>query len=209
MITPIETAYAGHRFRSRLEARWAVFMDALGITWEYEAQGYEVGPERRPYLPDFWLPDLAGGTWVEVKGAGENLDTGLLEAAVGPDGLGRRDDNGDARILILGPVPEPGPAYTHIVVTGIRTALCAHECLACRTDYSKAFFRAWPKEPGHPPKPMLVPWGHAHRNPTGVRTDGDLVTPRPNEVIIPDLPVQAAYKAARSARFEHGESGAA
>ena len=26
----IETRYAGHRFRSRLEARWAVFFDALG-----------------------------------------------------------------------------------------------------------------------------------------------------------------------------------
>lgn len=33
-IKPIETKYKGYRFRSRLEARWAVFFDALGISWE-------------------------------------------------------------------------------------------------------------------------------------------------------------------------------
>ena len=30
-IAAIETKYKGYRFRSRLEARWAVFFDALGI----------------------------------------------------------------------------------------------------------------------------------------------------------------------------------
>ena len=35
-IKPIETIYKGYRFRSRLEARWAVFFDALGIEYEYE-----------------------------------------------------------------------------------------------------------------------------------------------------------------------------
>ena len=39
MITPIETIYKGYRFRSRLEARWAVFMDACGADWEYEPEG--------------------------------------------------------------------------------------------------------------------------------------------------------------------------
>lgn len=41
MIKPIETRYAGCRFRSRLEARWAVFFDALKIEWEYEPEGVE------------------------------------------------------------------------------------------------------------------------------------------------------------------------
>lgn len=63
-IAAIETAYAGHRFRSRLEARWARFFDAVGITWEYE-------PEHAcRYLPDFVLRGLAGGEGVayfEVK----------------------------------------------------------------------------------------------------------------------------------------------
>lgn len=52
-IHSIETVYKGYRFRSRLEARWAVFFDALGLTWEYEAQDYLI--EDRRYLPDFKL----------------------------------------------------------------------------------------------------------------------------------------------------------
>jgi hypothetical protein len=31
MLQAIETFYRGYRFRSRLEARWAVLFDALGI----------------------------------------------------------------------------------------------------------------------------------------------------------------------------------
>lgn len=64
-ITAIETQYAGCRFRSRLEARWAVFFDRLGIRWEYEPQGF-AGPGWR-YLPDFYLPQINGGLWFEVK----------------------------------------------------------------------------------------------------------------------------------------------
>jgi hypothetical protein len=42
-IHAIETRYAGCRFRSRLEARWAVFFDTLKLRWEYEPQGYYIG----------------------------------------------------------------------------------------------------------------------------------------------------------------------
>ena len=38
-IKAIETVYKGYRFRSRLEARWAVFFDALGIHYRYELEG--------------------------------------------------------------------------------------------------------------------------------------------------------------------------
>lgn len=73
---PIETAYAGCRFRSRLEARWAVFFDALGVPWEYEPQGYSL--PSGPYLPDFRLQlqsrHYSGkpqkrAVWFEVKPA--------------------------------------------------------------------------------------------------------------------------------------------
>lgn len=60
----IDTSYNGYLFRSRLEARWAVFFDELGIRYEYEDQGYELS-NGQWYLPDFWLPDLK--TFVEVK----------------------------------------------------------------------------------------------------------------------------------------------
>lgn len=43
-IQAIETTYNGYRFRSRLEARWAVFFDALGIQWKYEREGYALDP---------------------------------------------------------------------------------------------------------------------------------------------------------------------
>ena len=63
-IKPIETHYNGYRFRSRLEARWAVFFDTLGIKYEYEPEGFELG-DGTWYLPDFWLPD--DECWIEIK----------------------------------------------------------------------------------------------------------------------------------------------
>lgn len=63
IIKPIETRYKGYRFRSRLEARWAVFFDELGIEWEYEKEGFDISGIR--YLPDFWLSTV--NLWAEVK----------------------------------------------------------------------------------------------------------------------------------------------
>ena len=65
----LETEYHGITFRSRTEARWAVFFDSLRVAWEYEPEGFELSPNRR-YLPDFLLPELGGngGTYLEVKG---------------------------------------------------------------------------------------------------------------------------------------------
>src|SRR5579884_3235720 len=75
----IETRYHGYHFRSRLEARWAVFFDTLGIEYEYEREGYSL--EGIPYLPDFWLPEQEW--WVEIKGVAptsEELDKARLLA---------------------------------------------------------------------------------------------------------------------------------
>lgn len=49
-----------------------MFFDALGIPWEYEKEGYDLGPHFGRYLPDFFLPTVymfgAGrGFWLEVK----------------------------------------------------------------------------------------------------------------------------------------------
>lgn len=70
MIKAIETSYAGCRFRSRLEARWAVFFDTLGVRWLYEHEGFELPSGR--YLPDFWLPDFK--MFVEVKPDNHGFD---------------------------------------------------------------------------------------------------------------------------------------
>lgn len=64
-LKPINTFYNGYYFRSRLEARWAVFFDEMDIHYEYEHEGYNLNGVS--YLPDFWLPTFNGGCYVEVK----------------------------------------------------------------------------------------------------------------------------------------------
>ena len=64
-LRAIETRYKGCRFRSRLEARWAVFFDSLEMPWVYEKEGFDLG-DGVWYLPDFWLPKEE--CWFEVKG---------------------------------------------------------------------------------------------------------------------------------------------
>lgn len=74
MIKPIQTEYNGYRFRSRLEARWAVFFDALGIKYEYEPEGYTL-EDGTKYLPDFFLPDQ--NYYIEVKGMSDHVFSDL------------------------------------------------------------------------------------------------------------------------------------
>ena len=64
MARSLSTLYADNYFRSRLEARWAVFFDCLGVKWRYEIEGFSCG-DFGEYLPDFWLPDLKA--IVEIK----------------------------------------------------------------------------------------------------------------------------------------------
>ncbi|WP_329362975.1 hypothetical protein [Streptomyces sp. NBC_01483] len=51
-IRAIATRYGGCRFRSRFEARWAVFFDHLGVVWQYEPEVFDLGSGHW-YLPDF------------------------------------------------------------------------------------------------------------------------------------------------------------
>ena len=62
----IQTEYNNYKFRSRLEARWAVFFDSLSIDYLYEPEGF--GNEVARYLPDFHFQN---GLWVD------GLDTPL------------------------------------------------------------------------------------------------------------------------------------
>jgi hypothetical protein len=64
-IPAISTHYAGCKYRSRTEARWAVFFDAIGLRHHYEFEGFSI--RSGAYLPDFWLPELK--MFFEVKGA--------------------------------------------------------------------------------------------------------------------------------------------
>jgi len=64
MIKTIPTTYNGIKFRSRLEARWAVFFDELKIVYRYEFEGFNL-EFNEYYLPDFYLPQY--NLYCEVK----------------------------------------------------------------------------------------------------------------------------------------------
>jgi hypothetical protein len=76
------TKYRGCLFRSRREARWAVFLDAAGIPWTYEKEGCRL-EDGTDYFPDFWIPlpsepTHAGATgegyWLEIRGCPPTAD---------------------------------------------------------------------------------------------------------------------------------------
>lgn len=95
-IKPIETLYRGHYFRSKTEARFAVFLDCLGVKWDYEPQGFDLGNGLK-YLPDFkiynveiwdenrdkcnydtYTPKMLDHIYVEVKGMWKDDKPGEL-----------------------------------------------------------------------------------------------------------------------------------
>ena len=115
----IETPYKGYRFRSRLEARWAVFFDVIGVEWEYEEEGY-VLPDGTCYLPDFklkcWgkrgcIEDKPFDLYVEVKGEMTEED---MKKIISFSGLPSYDGDEEAYckasndmvpVLIVGNIP--------------------------------------------------------------------------------------------------------
>ena len=62
-LNQIDTFYDNLYFRSRTEARWAVFFNAIGWEYLYEFEGYNL--PIGCYLPDFYFPKL--NVWAEVK----------------------------------------------------------------------------------------------------------------------------------------------
>lgn len=208
-IAAIETRYAGCRFRSRLEARWAVFFDALGIPWKYEPQGYVV--DGQPYLPDFWIGGDAG-LWVEVKGELDRAGLAKLAAAAGARGLplslgddlrGPADmDFGDgrgwidlanptlARILVLGDVPDARTEWIHPVLMLVNGSHVVEQPCVW-----------WSTSVGY----RCIPIGHW--SPLGADPSGDIPNGGSCSLIKLHPIVADAYRSARSARFEHGESG--
>lgn len=79
-LKAIDTRYDGCLFRSRREARWAVFFNTAEIPWEYEEQGYDLG-EAGWYLPDFRInKGTPAECFFEVKGEAPTPDE-LAKAA--------------------------------------------------------------------------------------------------------------------------------
>lgn len=206
-IQAIETEYKGYRFRSRLEARWAVFFDSLGIVYEYEPERIEVSPrltdlsEHAPtygYLPDFWLPEFKA--WVEVKGFWTKSQCLWFLDAAASILVGCPSDR---TILVCGPLGSDGDHWPG--------ALHMHE--------GTLQFYPWPwaKSTTCPIGPQSFPIATDYGGDWERVVDGayvrDLGLDLPERLLLGwnlnEAKMMRALSAARGARFEHGESGAA
>lgn len=194
-VAAIPTTYRGCRFRSRLEARWAVFFDHIGIDWQYEPQGYNIAG--RAYLPDFLLEC---GTWVEVKGSEDALDKPLMRAAAKQLPQMPASKEHGPQLMILGPLPLAAPFekfvegdYGWLALDAISEPIPAEyrDEFPDAIAYTRHGFAVFEKnrrpwyldgDEGTGPwlRPTLDPYGYG---------------------------VPEAYAAANSARFEHGERG--
>lgn len=212
-IKAIETEYNGNRYRSKLEARWAVFFDAMNIEYKYEPEGY-VGWEGVKYLPDFYLPYEK--LYVEVKGYDEQLEKDWDKIAAAIDWQSTPVSDG---LLLLGDIPNPDkvgwgslPVFNYLYWRqGVasdyaafvhwhwsaerrcqsRIALGIDEIMDAMygIDYSRDF-----SEYGQP-----MPQNLSTRERW---IDPDMLTSRHFESI------EKAYREARYARFDHGQTPA-
>jgi len=219
MIRAIETRYAGCRFRSRREARWAVFFDHLGIAWEYETEGFVTSTGW--YLPDFRIKTAGRYQWFEVKPDDAPNDTRHAAFAA----------ESNVPLIVTRGMPRSyrdqlrGAESAIKVHLGTRVIRCAF--VAGRQGYVE-HEPAWGKQParntfragfsgtwaslgkntvwycGQDERPHLAIWHHDVPC-SGFCLDGAGSCGYPP---FDCLDVDDAYTAARSARFEHGQSGA-
>lgn len=191
----IETRYKGYRFRSRLEARWAVFFDHIGLQWEYEPEGFELGGGVR-YLPDFRIDAPGFTVWYEIKPRYKTTDA-KFEAF--KDALG--DSDTEFAFLLSGsPIDLLNSGWAVCPRCG---TICKHEVYDFGHDIG---FNCFPCD-------CNTPGGGGHATERGLLSD---VTPHKGSVLLSHLDfamvkrnVTKAANNATGARFEHGENGGA
>lgn len=179
-MKPIETEYKGYRFRSRLEARWAIFFDACGVDWEYEPEGYDLG-DGLYYLPDFLLHGVdgrdGGDLYVEVKGQMTDLDALKINRFAEQGG----------KVLVVGKIPE-----------GDNAADISEDI--SRRAYSNGN-EGWPYEFNF----ETIDGDHFAAHP-GINKDGRFELFGDDSSYLcdqDDAATERAYRLARQARFEH------
>ena len=202
MIKAIETEYNGYKFRSRLEARWAVFFDYLGVSYEYEPEGFTLSNGQK-YLPDFRVKcwGTRGEIWskpfdlyIEVKGVMTACDAArITEFANIPDySLFDSDEEYEQKrnsinsVLIVGNIPNPRnwgygaeDLNSYDQMDGISIYPWNYETID--GDYFAAY-------------PAVDSYGRFY-------LDGD----DSNYQTMDKRIIFNAFKQARQARFEHGE----
>ncbi len=253
---PIETLYRGYRFRSRLEARWAVFFDTVRIPWQYEDEGYDLSNVALPnvpgaltqwlsaedhetpdvaapqwYLPDFYLPRQ--DSWIEVKPRMPDYRERLLMArlvwATGKSGYIFWQLRPPSEVL-RSRLPEDASfnsALGFLVTQDPRTPYVDRK----QVEWLIQCFHLGIDPEDDPPGPVVevdfdYQWcecprcglvditreGNARLLKCGCLADAStqarlLYMEDPDPVYTDDaVRLRRAYKAARQARFEHGES---
>ena len=187
-LKPIETEYKGYRFRSRLEARWAVFFDTSGVKWEYEPEGFDLGDGIK-YLPDFRLHGVTlnhgfkaenCSIYVEVKGQMNDADA---------EKINRFHQQGGG-ILVVGSIPDG--ANVDELIDSMKSTLHGskpgwpefYNFETIDNDYFGVY-------PGVDEKGTFTLFGD----------DYNYISQIDEEA------TEKAYRAARQARFEFGEKG--
>jgi hypothetical protein len=187
------TIYKGHHFRSRTEARWAVFFDAMKLDYLYEHEDFMLPSGR--YLPDFYLPEFEGGAFAEVKGEFNDLEYKKCSELCR---LTRKP------VLLLSGVPD----FKCVQYYGwnerafLECPKCFDRCVPYEGDKCEAVYGP-SVEMYHG---IINAWNkYGNRMYVFPGFEGDDLYFKENDW---DEPLyRAAVHAARSARFEFGESG--
>lgn len=228
-LKAIETQYKGYRFRSRLEARWAVFFDAIQAPYAYEPEGFDLDGEW--YLPDFKLlhgpmacpctaevRDAFGWSdeddyrWVEIKPDGGTVRPGTVKALAALAEAGRKP----AYLLRGDPYTGAYSAAMTFSGRGWQKGLIWSECPVCGTvDLQKdAGVSGCSNEDDGTCAPMFycahcdVHCGRKREIEGAYWHKGFWVVTQPDWHPWSGPRLTRAFMAARGARFEHGESGA-
>lgn len=191
-IKAIQTEYKGYRFRSRLEARWALFFDACGVEYEYEPEGYHLG-NGLVYLPDFLLRGIDGRSegdlFVEVKGKMADTDAEKINRFYE---MGKDDPD------------LYGKSQTAILVVGnIPSGADIDEILRCIGNEAYDDNGSWPNKYNF----ETIDGDYFAAYP-GINHQGkfELFGDDSNYLCDMDrIATEKAYRNAKQARFEHGE----
>ena len=213
-IKAIQTAYAGYHFRSRLEARWAVFFDSLGVEWLYENEGFELSDGSR-YLPDFEISAFGFDCFVEIKPTKPNEDE-INKAKLLSFGTGKP-------VYFLTDIPSLEPIYKdwlcfeHYAFTPVNVKKEYPDSISSMANWTKNIdLPEWIESMGYDLSVRNVfdcdaeyyfnKYGKAHPRhcPLG-RFDDSVEHPY---FVDSNSSLKSAIKDARSARFEHGHKGA-
>lgn len=215
MIKAIETVYNGYRFRSRLEARWAIFFDAAGIEYQYEPEGFEIEcqcyGDSDKYLPDFYLPEF--DVYAEVKGSDEQLkaDIGKLMDVIDFHATPISNKG----LIILGDIPytDDGDLIPTFNMLSWHKGVVVGRCAFVYWFKSRAPHVFIYSETDERPKCGFDDFLGDTDNligvkdvPTFVSTKCKWVSHWDTTACIDTFRTMYPYKIARQARFEHGET---